>query len=337
MTDMPVGPSDIKKVQQACPGLSPEVIQNCGKIVSTGPVGPTAFEQRISQAAKIMGITVIELWVFLNALGIENSAEGQMLLEAETTQEGDARAVMVEGKGLPKVMEKVPNLVKIARFKAGWASLKEGKGETSPKSCGSDMASLIDTIKRIEQRSNEELLEMYKPEATEVFPELRKRTNDRPCIIFTETGAVDQKNSLKLLRTAHRQETPTTFMVEGNLVRVYRVDEFPMEYFEECPLHSEIILAEGHCEKCENSWDGITSEDRVIVRVARDMDMIDLSPVKVYELIDRIKKEGAKFLLKVGKTGIQYRELKELGRLPVLRRKASKTDKSDPFFVHKTY
>jgi hypothetical protein len=332
-----VSASDVKKVQAAIPGLSPEVIQNCGQIVTNGPAEPTPFENRIAQAAKVMGITVPELWKYLNAMGIENNADGQALLDADTTQESDARSIMVEGVG---GIHPVNGNVKVARFKAGWLVLK-GKGASGPVGIPStpgvvgDFASLVETLKRVEQRSNEELLKMYNPEAShEILEELRKRSFGRHCIIFNDVEVVDQVNSLKLLRIAHRSDTPSTFTVDGALRRVYRVGEFPMNFMDECPIHGDTILIEGQCESCQDTWLGISMEDRIIVRVARDTNLVDADLSKICDLIERIKKEnGAGFLLKRGKVGLIYKELKEEGRLPILRRRVSRSGKSDPLNV----
>lgn len=302
----------------------------------------TPFEQRITQAAKVMGISTKDLWYYLNILGIENNPDGQALLEAETTREGDARAVMVEGKGTDGEHF---TYVKIARFSAGWVILKGKGSKTVIQESSSDIAKLVDTIKRVEQRTNEELLQMYKPEASyEILEELRKRCHDRPCIIFNEDAGndtIDLPNSLKLLRIAHRQETPSTYTVQradgSQLVRVHRVGDFPMTFVEECPLHSNTILAEDQCEECQETWDGIPTKDRTIIRVAADTGMLDTSPAKICELIERLRKEGAGFLLKIGKIGLIYRELQEENKLPILRHRISRTvsGKSDPLFIHR--
>lgn len=296
------------------------------------------LQDKVTQAAKIMALDPKDLWQYLNILGIENNAEGQALLEAETTCEEDARELMVEGKGWPN-QQKSPPKVKVARFKAGWAFLK---GKSTPTNRSDDIAKLIENFRPIGQFSDEELLRRYQEDApTEILEELAKRSHKRSFVVFKAgLNEIDVKASLELLRIARRQETPNTYLVNNQLTRTYRVGEFPMTYVEECPIHSQVILTNDYCEQCENSWSEITTEQRILVRVAKIIDklppLIDLS-----DLISKFKNEP-EFLLKIPSIELRHRELKEENKLPTLRRKISQASRKDPlgnssFIQHKCW
>lgn len=295
------------------------------------------LESRVEQASKIMKIKPEETWAILDSMGISHDDEGLALLNADTTQEGDARAYFCEGAGHLKSGQQI---VPIVRFKAGWSLLK-GKAES--KSVEAQVApagfeAILQAMKTPAQMSDQELLSKYGPDASsETIDELKRRSHDRGFIVFDGSN-IDTDTSLKLLRIARRQETPATYKIEGrsNLSRVYRLGEFPMTFVEECPIHADIILVENYCEKCMESWEGISYDDRVLVRVAKNMGAIDVSSIqKVHELVTRLKTEGAKFLLSIPAVELQYSELQAEDKLPNLRRKFSsnRNGKSDPFFV----
>ncbi len=289
---------------------------------------------RVEQAAKVMGITPSDLWLYLAELGIENSDDGLSLLSADTTQEGDARAVIVEGKGFEIVGggRPMPQLVKIARFKAGWAILK-GKGKdvaTPTEGTDGSIAALVQAIQPPAKLTDEALIKLYNPDAsTEVCEELKRRSHDRPFVIYDVDETVNVKSTLDLLRIARKQETPSTFPVGAKLCRTYRIGEFPMLWIEECPVHKDKLLADGYCEDCGFSWKDIPMEDRILVRIAVEPLGITCDQAgNASDLVARLKNRP--------KVLLAHEELEAQEDLPVLRRRMSRGGgKSDPFYVRK--
>lgn len=297
------------------------------------------LEKLVTESARIMGIDLSTMWTILQDLGIEKDKpdDGLFILNSESTTEDAVQETFVNKRG-----------VKLLKFKAGWAALKGNKKEAliasaesgNSRPTGIDL--LIEQMKRADQLSDEELIKKYGQDASEdVKKALSDRSKNRPFIIFSDDqGTVDVSNTLKLLRIARRQETPSTFLANGKLTRPCMVDEFPQTYFEECPINPEILLIDGYCEKCQNTWNGISINNRVIVRVARDMGQLDVSNLtKIHDLITRVGKEGADWLLAIPAVGAKYEELKQDGKLPTLRRRVSsnKDGRSDPFFPHKSH
>jgi hypothetical protein len=304
--------------------------------VSTPPSeNLSKLESRVNQAAKVMKVEPSVVWTKLVQLGIEKDDQDAIaLLEADTTQEGDARRIFVESS--------VGGTIPIVRFKAGWQVLR-GKAEAKlePKTEGNTVEAILNAIKSPNQMADKELLDRYNPDSSsDICEELERRSHDRPFIVFDETkgeNAIDVVATLNLLRVSRRQDTPSTYKASnGKIARVYRVGEFPMSFIEECPVHPDVILVEDYCERCMDSWAGISNEDRVIVRVAKDMNAIDVSTIaKVNELLNRLKKEGAKFLLEIPAVQLHYDELQVENKLPILRRRFSSSPNrlSDPFYI----
>lgn len=287
---------------------------------------------RIESAAKAMSITVDQLWILLTELGIEKDAPDAIaVLEAETTCEGDARRIFVDS-----------GTVKIARFKMGWQILKAQYPSATPLGKSSELGQLVEALRSPSQFSDEELLRKYGEQCPdEICIELAKRSKNRAFIIFEDDNkTVNESISLKLLRQARRGETPASYMVNKRIKRLHRVGEFPLSFIEECPIHPNQILIDDYCEECKNTWEGISYEQRQIVRLAVDHRAIDVSTAgKVHELITKINESGIDWLLNIPVVREAYDEAtfgyNEDHRLPVLRKKMSaiRLSKADPFYT----
>lgn len=299
----------------------------------------TPCKTRVEQAAKVMGIGVDSLWAHLFALGIENTADGESLLVADTTTESDARAIMVDGKGAYPAHVPHTEMVKIARFKAGWAVLK-GRGQKPEVVDENDHAyagigKLVEAIKPVTQLKDKELLARYDLDApSDVMEELKRRSHDRPFIVFDgETTRVMVDVSAELLSLARRHEVPSTYMVDNKLVRTHRVGEFPMLFVEECPLHPDYILADGFCEKCQDTWKGVEDAKRVAARVALNLGAVHADDLA--EIQGAMVLVGNGGLAGIPRVALELEELRCEKKLPVLRRRMSRTGSSDPFYVKK--
>jgi hypothetical protein len=319
---------------------------------------PEELQKRVEAAAKVMCLSVESMWKCLDVIGIENNQDGLILLDADTTTESDAKTFFCDPS--EPIASDCP--VKIARFKAGWAVLK-GKIKTEIKE-GNGVAAIVESLKSVDQLPDEKLLEKYAQQGQDcsdtIMNRLKSICHNRPFVIF-DGEQIDLPETLKLLRIARRQDTPSTWLVERVdnsaeygpnssptmkkvMVRPAAVGEFPNAWLEDCPIHGDTILIDGYCEKCQNSWKGVIMEDRIMVRIASEVGAIDRSYVAIKNWIELIfasyspQKPG---YLKSWKdslapsTFLRYNELKEENKLPVLRRKMSK-GQSCPF-GHKTY
>jgi len=77
--------------------------------------------------------------------------------------------------------------------------------------------------------TDQELLQQYH-DTLVPSDEFRELVNDRPCIIFSRVNGkttVNIDESLKLIRFAMKQQTAERSMIDGKIIRVYRIGEFP--------------------------------------------------------------------------------------------------------------
>ena len=259
----------------------------------------------------------------LAQIGVDRDDTGLSLLDAETTKEEDAKPIFVDTGKVP-----------IAKFRMAWAILK-GQSKTA--------AARSESSKRpVSQWSDEAVVGAYGPDApVNVIAELKKRGDDKRFVVFDADGGIDVDTTVTLLRLSRRQAIPETYEVKGNLVRVHRVGEFPQIHFEECPLHEEVLLANGYCEKCKASWAGISDEHRVRVRVAKMADgTFGKEPSLRLQMIADLRDGKLPFVVTQGEAKMLYDELSEDGMLPNLKRRASSraNGSSDPFYVtHRTF
>lgn len=265
-------------------------------------------------------------------MGIDDSEVGLKLLEASTTGFEDFSIALSKAN--------IPPQVTSIKTKAAWEILKgrDPFTSTTPKESQTDLAKAIEILKPVGQYSDTELLERYgKNCPIEIEEQLRKKTQGRPCIVFNENGEVDQENSLYMVRKARYEKTPRTYEIRGEIKELYSVGEFPMDILIECPIHSDVLLVEGYCEECGMKWivsDKNYHDDydrRVFLRLITESsdEPSDMRPYRKMSF-DELKSNFPKVFLR-------YKEMKEEGKLPSMKRRLSKTQESDPFRVQVTH
>lgn len=293
----------------------------------------TIFNSRISAASEILKAYIKEdteetLKKVLFEMGIDDSPVGFEILSSPTTELNDFVSAIVAILGQEK---NIPG----PRLKLAWATLNEHKQEKpAPTKPSSDnISELLKTLKPVGGYSDIELLEAYgKDSLPEVEDVLRKRCKDRPCIVFLEDGKVDVENSLYMLRKARHQETPSTFLIRGEMKQIYKVGEFPLDVFFECPIHNNVLLIDGYCEECGTTYDTKDVDRLAFLRLVKDN--IPTETPRLYRELkfDTLSQTFPKIFLK-------FKQLKDEDKLPSLKRRISKSRENDPFRVssHKTY
>ena len=258
----------------------------------------------------------------LTKLGVNDSQIGIDILTKDIISENEFETTLLEYLA-PFPKKEIPK----PRIKYVWSLLSAkpvNQPETNPP--------IWSQQKPIGQWSDLELLNLYNKECPpDVEDELNKRARGRYTIIFNNDGTVDVENSLYMIRKARIQEMPSTFMIKDQICQLYRIGEFPMDVLFECPVHSQILLVDGYCEECGKKWDTNQYDKNVFFRLITQSEKVDLRLYKDQSL-EQLQGNFPKVFL-------QYKELKDEGRLPSLKRKLSKTRQGDPFRVstHKVY
>ena len=278
---------------------------------------------RIEHAAKVFPRSEGILKDTLEHLGVDDTEIGMSVLDFITFDDfKDALLGKIldlnDGSGELVMPPPVPRLRLI------WSILK-GEDKKAPEESLSD---LLKNVKPTGQWTNIELLEKYgKDGPLQVQEELAKRSRNRYVIIFNDDESINTEASLDLLRRAREQDTPQVYKLRsGELREVYRVGDFPMQVFYECPTHRDVLLLAGYCEECCDHWDVSDTERNTFLRlIVENEKAIDIYQYREKNL-DELKK-------RFPKTYLLHKDLKEEDRLPRLKRKISKPKNGDPFRV----
>jgi len=281
------------------------------------------LRNKVSQSAKIIELIPdikIEdckkyIWERLSSIGIYENDENSYDLLINFCKEEDVKSVFNE---LP-----------IVRFRQIWNIFTENKQEKN-----SNVESIIKAIP-IGQLSDKELLEVYSPDCdSSIVDELSKRSHERAFVIFLENGLVDIETSLRMLREARRRETPVNYKVGDALKRLYKAGEFPGLFYIHCPIHNDILLVDGYCDKSKLSWENVDYECMQFAKLALEIGDIDLSIPNIRQFISIARGEGLIGLRRdFQHTALIFDEKKELNVLPNLKiRFSDKTNVvDDPF------
>lgn len=266
-------------------------------------------------------------------MGIDDSEIGIEVLEAESTSFDDFKSSISKHCGFSKPEPCIPE----PRLKLAWSTLTKKSAtkvqETVAESGNLFSTTLIQTLRPIGQWADLELLEKYGKETPiDIEEELKKRSKNRPCIIFFDNGEVDAENSLYMIRKARYQETPSTFVIRGEMKQVYRVGEFPLDVLFECPLHKHILLVDGYCEECGSTFDTKEMDRLIFIRLVTE-NLPKTDPLLYKDLtLEKLIKQFPKIY-------IHFKTLKDEDKLPSLKRRVSKGRDNDPFRItsHKTF
>lgn len=293
-------------------------------------VNTTRFNSRIESALKILKIEKDKLQKILFEMGIDEPEVGIYILDAPTTTFEDFEVAIAS---FNKICDE-DSIVSIAlpRLKLAWSTLQPAKQEVKIPVGASDLSALTKTLRPIGQWSDFELLEGYGKECSiEIEEQLKRRSKGRNCIVFYDDGSVDTENSLYMIRKARYQETPSTFEFQGTMKQLFKIGDFPLEVFYECPLHSNVLLIDGYCEECGITHDTKNTKRLALLRLIADGTSDSARSYRELPF-EQLSKEFPKIFLK-------FKELESEDKLPSLKRRISKSRDSDPFRTvqHKSY
>jgi len=297
------------------------------------------FKSRIESAAKILDPYFKEAHIedsekfleeVLLKMGVDDSQIGIEILTSNNTSISDFENAIKKCNIF--LAESNINEIPSPRLKFAWSCLSKQKEEKQSKVYEDSIQTIVKTLKPIGQWSDIELLEAYNKDAQiDIEEQLKIRSRGRYCIIFFDDNTVDAENSLYMLRKARYQDTPSTFMISNVMKQVFKVGEFPLDVFFECPIHNNVLLIDGYCEECGMVYNTINIERLIFIRLIKENTTIEPRLFRDFDL-DKLFKEYPKIAIK-------FKELKEEDKLPSLKRRVSKSRETDPFRVssHRTF
>lgn len=293
-----------------------------------------SLSARIEQASKVFPQSEELLKTTMENLGVDDAEIGMSVLEGDYITFEDFKAALTNAiidlnDGSAGLVMPPP----VPRLKLIWSILKGEDKKPVATEVSSELSELIKTVKPMAQWSNLELLEKYCKECVlTIQEELAKRAKNRFVIVFNEDESVDIGTSLHMLKKAQYQETPQVYKLRSgeHVQEVYRVGDFPMQVFYECPTHKDVLLLDGYCEECCDHWDVSDTEKNTLLRLISENESgIDIHQYREKNLDDLKKRFPKTYLL--------HKNLKEEDNLPRLKRKISKPKSGDPFRVVGTH
>jgi len=298
-------------------------------------VGPDTWENRIDQAANVMGIPKENVEHILATKGYEITKEPcglQMLSDEEVTPFGDLRKLFCETNDIA-----VPKLRMAIRF------LRGPKDSPKTNEIDTEMVALQSKYgfrMRMEDLGTEELLPYYKPsKKNRIYETLVKKFGDRAVIAFKpDTTEVAINETLDYIAdTENGLPEEETIEVDGELVRLYAVGKIPNQMVDEDPLFEGQPLKRGRSIVNRFNWSTVKTEVRQMFRTLVIRDEID--PNDRVNISQLIKKSLTELKELFPEAYMQYKELKAKGDLPklVLSLDQAATKRNDPFSINRKY
>jgi len=304
-------------------------------MTTTTPVGPDTWENRIEQAANVMGLSNEEIEQILATKGYEITKEPcglEMLSDEEVTPFGDLRKLFCE-----------ENEVAVPKLRMAIKFLRGPKDSLKATEIDTEMVALQTKYgfrMRMQDLGMEELLPYYKPnKKNRIYETLIKKFGNKPVIAFkpdtTEVAVDETLDYITDIENGLPEESAID--VNGELVKLYPVGKIPNQVVDEDPLFEGNPLKRGRSMVNRFNWSSVKLEVRQLFRILVDRDDIDPNDrVGVSRLIKSSTDELKELF---PEAYMEYKELKTKGDLPklVLSLDEATAKRNDPFSINRRY
>jgi hypothetical protein len=156
-----------------------------------------------------------------------------------------------------------------------------------------------------------------------VAEEMRKRAQNRPCLIFNPDGNFNADATAKVIQEAiDGFPARATYQIGDKIVKVYPVGGRPGMMADENPLYpGRILRPDGSCDLTGRSWANIPYNIRVLERLAVENGELPVQKVdQAHTAIDLAEKgEFTTLCQRWQKAALRYQELEQRGELPKLK------------------
>lgn len=152
------------------------------------------------------------------------------------------------------------------------------------------------TADSVVDAADDDLVRAYDPKRMtgHAANELRRRSGDRPFVVFDESGGVHRKKTLEILRELLANYPPRDVcQINGVPTRLYRVGETPPELLDEHPLFpGEALYSDGK-DQWGIAWGSLKLPVRQLLRYAVQTGELTVQTSDgMHDLFDRVLKEG---------------------------------------------
>jgi hypothetical protein len=190
---------------------------------------------------------------------------------------------------------------------------------------------------RADRMTLRELVENFDPENHEnaIGKALAAYAKGQPFIVFESGRTVDVESTFKLIGEV-KQGYPgrVDFSVNGVVKRVYRIGELPDNFADENPTYpNRPLRPDGTCDQTGRSWEGVPLEVRQLIRLAVDLNEVEVTIDKAHDLLDLALSSDAarKLRERYRKASVKFDELSQTGKLPLLKIALGGSKGKNPF------
>ena len=291
-----------------------------------------SLDERIQQAAQILGKSVEQVEQELTTILGPKSADWQGLIESEEfVKFGDLMNAFHDSSKAPSPIAVVRKAVSVLRVSP------ENKQETlSPRMA--ELKSMFGIKPTLATVDSADLFKAYvadKP-SDPVTLELQKRYGDKAVMAYkpgTKDIAVEETISY-ITDLAQGLPEQTSIYVDGDLARLYPVGKAPSEMIDEDPLFQGQPLIRGRSAVNSINWEGVDLETRQLITIAVNRRELN----NVYDRLAMIRlakdaREGGYKTIKVvfPEAALAFNEMKEDGSLPKLKIRTNSQKGNNPF------
>lgn len=297
--------------------------------------------ERVSAAATALGLDVGAVTAKLSQWGIDEQQMGVAALDDDdVTKFGD----FVTFFGRSEDGSSVPQ----AKLRLAFKFLKGGtkaEDRTGLDARTVELRSRFGVKPSLETASLEQLVEYYDPIkiGDPVTAALKKRFGEIPVVAFKpESNSVDNSATLSFMADLEAgiiDETVTTVMSEGRLVKLHPVGVLPNVVLDEDPLYPGKPLRNGRSISNHRDWSNVSTEARQFCALAVAMDKVTVSDAhSVVALITAAEKGQRQLADLYPEVDLEFRARKLAGTLPNLKLvivSMNLTRPSNPFGIGK--
>jgi hypothetical protein len=179
--------------------------------------------------------------------------------------------------------------------------------------------------KKADRMTLKELIENFDPEDFDnaVAKRLREIVKDNKFIVYSSGRTVDIETTSKLLTEIKNGFGGLDNIdVKGQTKKVYKLGELPNFLADENPLYpNRKLRPDGTCDQTGRSWEDVPLNVRQLIRVAIDIDELDVNIDLANNVIDMAIADDAfnKLRKRYRNSAVRFDELAETDNLPKLK------------------
>lgn len=290
-----------------------------------------SLDERLQQAAQILGKTVAQVEKELVRILGPKSAEWQDLMESEEyVKFGDLMSAFSDASLDPSPIAMVRKASTVLRGKS-----EAKQDQLSPRMA--ELKSMFGVKPTLESVDSADLFRTYLTDNPNdpVTTELKRRYGDRAVMAYlpgTKQIAVEETIAY-ITDLAQGLPEQTSIYVGGDLARLWPIGQAPTEMNEEDPLFQGRPLVRGRSTVNSINWTGVSMETRQLLRIAVARGEFNIHDrLSMIELVKKAREEGFKTIKEMfPESALEFSERKADSTLPGMKVRLNGQKGNNPF------